>query len=64
MQKKDISVILADHVPIIIQGAETPMVDDDWIVIMGEEGSYIQFNVEKVLYFGVSDHDEEVCGAH
>lgn len=59
MQKKDICVVVEDYPPVIVKGAEAPMVDDDWIVILGEEGAYMQFNLSKVLYFGVSNHDED-----
>jgi hypothetical protein len=61
--KKDI-VIFPARGPIegsiIIAGAETPMLDVEskTLVIIGEEGSYLTFNWDNVLSYGVSNADE------
>jgi hypothetical protein len=31
---------------------------------MGAEGSYLNFNWDNVLYFGVSNHDDCDCEEH
>lgn len=62
--KKDIVIYPARGpltVPIIIQGGGTPMLDEsgNQLIIMGEEGAYLNFNWDNVLYFDVHDHDCE-----
>lgn len=68
--KKDVVVIPARgpiEVPIVIRGTDKPMLDEDGrqLIIMGEEGNYITFNWDNVLYFGVTDHEhDEECEAN